>query len=101
MLELDVRRILALSDETHFDFRFQLRVILKVGVDVPGEDKARRRLPREHAAPVASAAIVTALVPAPPDPRLDDRVYGVGLADLVDGEGPPRAHLFGEHSPRH
>src|SRR5262249_2028159 len=98
MFELNARRILALSDEAHFDFRFQIRVILKVGVDVPGEDNARRWLPREHAAPVARAAIVTALVPAPPNPRLDDCIDRIGLADFVDFKGPPGAHLFGEYS---
>src|SRR5215472_990935 len=59
------------------------------------------RFPSEHAAPVARASIVAALVPAATDPRLDYRINRIGLADLVDRERPPSAHPFGEHPPCH
>jgi hypothetical protein len=47
MFQLDTRGVLSLGDEAHLQFRLQIGVILPVGVDVPGEHKARRRLPRK------------------------------------------------------
>src|SRR5262249_50695161 len=44
--------------------------------------------------------IVTALIPAAADSRLDHRIHRRRLADLVDRERPPRAHLLREHAPR-
>src|SRR5262249_12451037 len=88
MFQLDTRTAVALGDEAHLDFRFEGRVGLPVGADVPGEDQARVRFPRKYAAPVARASIVTALVPAAPYPRLDHGVHRVGLADLVGRQRP-------------
>src|SRR5262249_14672078 len=101
MLQLDARGIRALGDEADLDFRFQIRVVLPVGVDLPVEHEARRRLPRQDAAPGTGAAIVAALVPAPAGARLDPRVPRLGRADLVDCQRPPRPHPFGEPPPRH
>ncbi len=84
MLQLDARARLAIGDEAHLDLRLQIRIMLPIGADVPGEHQARWRLPREYAAPVAGASIVAALVPAAADARLDHCVHGVGFADLVN-----------------
>jgi hypothetical protein len=75
-------------------------VILPVGADIPREDQARGWFPHKHAAPLARASIVTALVPAAPDARLDHRVHGIGLSDFVVGQRPPRPHLLSKHPPR-
>src|ERR1700730_1723962 len=101
MLQLNTGTVLALRDEAHLDFSLDSWVWLPVGADVPGEHQARRRFPREHDAPVTRASIVTALIPAAPDTRLDHRVHRLGLADLVIGQRPPSAHLLREHSPCH
>src|SRR5262249_9461203 len=87
------------GDEVDLDFRLQSRVVLPVGGDVPGEHKARMRLPGEHATPVACASIVSALVPAATDARLHDRVDSIRLPDLVHGQWPPASHLLGEDLP--
>ena len=101
MFQLDTRAVLAVGDEAHLDLRFQRWVILPVGGDIPREHQTRVRFPREYAAPLTRASIVTALVPAAPDARLDHCIHGIGLADLVGCQRPPRAHLFGEHPPCH
>src|SRR5262245_4539633 len=101
MFELDSRAVRALGDESYFDFRLQVRVVLPIGRDVPGEHQAGGRLPREDGTPVTRASIVAALVPAAADARLDHCVDRRGLADLVDRQRPPLAHLLGEHPPRH
>src|SRR5262249_54766849 len=101
VLELDPRTVLALGDEAHLDLGLQFRVRLPVGADVPGEDEARVGLPGEDAAPVTGASVVSALVPAAPDARLDPRVAGFGLAVLVGGGRPPGPLPPGEAPPRH
>src|SRR5215472_9169240 len=101
MLELNPSRSLTISDKSHLDFRIQIRVVLPVGVDVPRKHKSRGRLPRKDTAPVAGASIVTTFVPASPYPWLDDRVHRIGLADLVDRQGPSCTHLCREHPPCH
>src|SRR5580692_2545750 len=66
MLEFDARAGIAVCNKAHLYFRLQLRVILPVGGDVPGENEARVRLPSEHAAPVACTSIIAALIPTAP-----------------------------------
>src|SRR5262249_16324535 len=101
MLQLDARSVLAVGDEAHLDFGLQSRLVRPVGADLPVEHQARVRFPREYAAPVTRASIVTTLVPATADPRLDHRVHRLGPADFVGCQRPPRAHLLGEDAPRH
>src|SRR5262249_30724629 len=84
MLQLDARRVFPIGDETHLDFRLQSRIILPVSADLPVMHQTRVRFPHEHSAPVTRAAVVTALVPATADARLDHRVHRRGLADFVD-----------------
>src|SRR5216683_1102789 len=91
MLQFNACRSAALGDEADLDFGLQVRVVLPVGGDVPGQHQPRRRLPGEHAAPLARAAVLAALVPAAADMRLHDRVDRIGLADLVDSQRPPRS----------
>src|SRR6516165_10857426 len=81
MFQLNARTVLAHWDEAHLNFRLESGVWLPVGTDVPGEHQARGRFPREHHAPITRASVVTALVPATADVRLNHRVHGVGLAD--------------------
>src|SRR5215475_4622300 len=101
MLQLNACTVLAFRDEANLDFGLECWVGLPVGADVPREHQARGRLPQEYDAPVTRASVITALVPAAPDPRLDHCVRCVGLADLVVGQRPPTTHLLGEHSPCH
>src|SRR4029453_9393317 len=86
MHKFDTRGIFALGDEAHLHFGLQIRVVLPIGVNLPREHQPRGRLPRKHATPVTRAPVVTALVPAPADARLDYRIHRLCLADLVGGE---------------
>src|SRR5215831_21261670 len=98
MLELDARAVLSLGDEAYLDFRDQPRIELPVCTDVPRKHETRVRLPGKYAPPVTRAAIVTPLIPTAPYAGLDHGVHRVGLADLVNGQRPPSAHLLGEDS---
>src|SRR5215469_15804271 len=64
MLELDLGAA-ALGREADLDLGDERRIELPRAVDLPGEQNARRRLPSEHLAPLAFAAILAALEPAP------------------------------------
>src|SRR5215470_7251668 len=99
MLQFDTRAVFALGDETHLHFRLEIRVVLPVGTDLPGEHEPGGRFPREHAAPVAGAPVFTTLIPAATYVWLDHRVHRRGLPDLVRGQRPPGAYLLGEHPP--
>lgn len=101
MFKFDTRRVLALGDEAHFHLGIQSRIRLPVSADVPGEYQPRVRFPQEHTAPVARASVVTALVPATADMRLNYCVHRLGPADLVGCEWPPGADLFSKHLPDH
>src|SRR5262245_47466708 len=96
MLELDARPSAPFGDEEHFYFCVESRIVLPIGTNIPGQQKSRRRLPCEDAAPIARASVVTAFVPAPPDTRLHDGIDRIGLADLVHGQWPPASHLLRE-----
>lgn len=67
MLQFDARTIAPVGAEADLDFGLQCWVILKIGADIPREEQARGRFPREYAAPLTRASIVAALVPAAPD----------------------------------
>src|SRR5262249_26243358 len=101
MLELHTRAGVPLGNEADLYLSLQHRVILPVGSDVPGQDKSRMRLPREHAPPVAGTSVVSLLIPTATDASFDHRIHGIGLADLVDGQWPPGSHLFSEDLPHH
>src|SRR5262249_37601401 len=101
MLQLDTRAVLAFSDEAYLHFRTEVGVVLPVRTDVPGEHQPRGRFPCEHAAPVAGAAVFTALVPAATYVRLDHRVHRRSLPDLVRPQRPPRPHLPRKPPPRY
>src|SRR5262249_62347812 len=73
MLELDARSVLAVGDESQLEIRLQTWVVLPVRGDLPLEPQTRGRFPQGAAAPVTRASIVTTLVPAPPNPRVDPR----------------------------
>src|SRR6185503_13616511 len=100
VLELDPRAVLAFGNEAKLDLGAEVRIVLPVGGDVPAQYQPRVRLPRQHAPPIACASVFAALVPPPPDARLDHRVHRLRLSDLVVREWPPRAHLLGEYPPR-
>ena len=61
--ELDPRRRFALGDELHLEFGRpgRIGVVVPVGVEMPGEQHAGRRLPRRHPPPVALLAVRRAL----------------------------------------
>ena len=52
------------------------------GVDLPGQQHARRRLPGQHLAPVQLVAVLVALVPAATGAGLD---HHATIGDLADG----------------
>ena len=91
---LDVRRP-ALTGRA-----FGGRPPVPVGVEVPREQDARRRIPLEHAAPVALCTVRRALEPAAAGARLDDHGLGHLLADVVALPEPPRRHAVREHVER-
>ena len=66
MLELDPRAVAVLRREAHLDLGVEIRIEAEVGVQLPVEYDALRRLPGEHLAPVALAAVLATLEPAPP-----------------------------------
>src|SRR5262249_32264083 len=100
-LQLDARHALALGDEADFHFRLQRWIILPVGVDVPLQEQTGGRLPGQHAAPIARAPVLAALVPVASDARFNHGIHGVCLANLVVGKWPPASNLLGEASPSH
>src|SRR5581483_2280714 len=55
----------------------------------------------EDAAPVTSAAIIPTFIPAPADEWLHHSIDRISLADFVDSQRPPRAHLLRKYSPRY
>jgi hypothetical protein len=66
MLQFDAGTLTVVGVEAHLNFSLEGWVILPIGADIPREDQARVRLPREYAAPLARASIITALVPTAP-----------------------------------
>src|SRR5262249_28760167 len=100
MFQLDAG-VPAVGDETDFELGLEVRVVLPVGIDVPGQQKAGVRFPPAAAAPAPGAATAPPLVPAPPDPGFDARVPRGGLADFVVSQRPPGSHLRGESPPCH
>src|SRR5262249_35423614 len=64
-----------------------------------GKRDAVRRIPREHAAPLALAAVHATLVPTAVDLRLDDGFRELGLADVMFLR-PPDARLARENLER-
>ena len=84
MLELDERRIGALRGEPQLYLGDGVRIVLKIRIELPGQDDALRRLPQEHLAPLALAAVLAFLIPAPADVRLDDRIEDLeGASDAA------------------
>src|SRR4029434_10320773 len=73
MLQLDTRAPRRLGDKAHLHFGVELRIVAPVGGHAPSQYDAVRGVPYQHAAPVALAAVVAALEPAPAHPRLHDR----------------------------
>jgi hypothetical protein len=88
VLQVDPRAR-AVGHEEDLDFRLDCWVELPLRADLPGEHQPLRRLPQENAAPIAFTAVDAALQPTAPDPRLEDRLLRVRLADVFIGERPP------------
>src|SRR5574337_1127929 len=59
------------------------------GAHEPAEEDAAGRLEGQHDAPVGSAAVAGALVPAPADEGLEDGDLAAWIGDVVGGDGPP------------
>src|SRR5262245_28512990 len=100
MLQLDARQRRTEHDEAHLHLGGEIRIVLPVRADLPGEHDAAGRIPHQHLAPLAFAAVGGALEPAPAGARLDDRGLGILLADVVGRARPPRAVLLGEGAER-
>src|SRR5262249_22634715 len=95
MLEFDARAG-AVGDELDFHLGLEARIVLPVAVDLPGEHDARRRLPRQHAAPLALGAVLAAFIPAAAGARFNDyRLLQRSLVDRMFAR-PPAAHAGGE-----
>jgi hypothetical protein len=101
VLQLDRGLLRSVGGEAHLDLAgvVGVGVELPLAVDLPGDHQPVRRLPGQHAAPVALAAVDAPLVPAPALARLQDRRGHLRLADVVVGR-PPGVHRVGEDPER-
>jgi drug/metabolite transporter (DMT)-like permease len=61
----------------------RIGVVLPLAVDLPRDDQPVRRVPGQHPAPVAFAAVIAPLVPPAPFAWFQDGVRHLGLADVV------------------
>src|SRR5690242_9904952 len=95
MNELDAGAAV-LGDEAHVDLRFHVHVELEIGIELPREREASRRIPRHDVSPYALRAVDSDLEHPPTDARLDPDVLRVDLSDVMGRERPPRAHLLRE-----
>src|SRR5262249_19805083 len=79
MVELDPRAFRRLGNETHLDLTrlLQVRFDLPLRADVPAEHDAVRGLEREHAGPLALAAVNPAVEDPAAGPWLEDRFRDV------------------------
>src|SRR5580700_7046724 len=98
MLQFDACTIATVCAEAHLDFCLQGWVILPVGADIPREDQARGRFPREYAAPLTDASIVALLIPAATNEWLNHGIDCVRSSDLVVFQRPPGPHFLGEYA---
>ena len=66
VLEVDARAPRPVGHEVHLDLglRGRVGIVLPFGIKSPGEHQPRRRLPRQHNAPVGLGTAGSALVPA-------------------------------------
>src|SRR5581483_6048213 len=83
MLEVDARPLRAEDGEADLDLGHEGGVVLELGVELPGEDEAARRVPRDHLAPVAGRAVLPDLVPAAVGLGLDHARLERRGADVV------------------
>src|SRR5215470_12631069 len=91
VLDLDTRAVRSLRHEPHLDLAGLrgVRVVPPVTLQLPRVHEAVRRIPHEHPAPVALAAVDTGLVPAAAHLRFERAGGHVRFADVVL-LGPPR-----------
>src|SRR6266540_530666 len=101
MLKLDLGRPVTLGAEADVDATRTLHrgVVPKVAVEVPGDRQVAGRVPREHHAPLALAAVGPELIPTASHTGLEDRCRHGRVVDVMLG-WPPGAHLLGEDPER-
>src|SRR5262249_21649830 len=101
MLELDPRAIGRFRDELHLDFAcFRgIGFNLPAWVDIPANHDALRRLVRQHASPMAFAAVNPAVVDMAADARLE-HALGDFHGEQVVFSGKPMSDLLGETDER-
>src|SRR5262249_16152940 len=97
MLEDDPSPAIRFRREAHLDLGAEPFLILPVGIHVPREGQPGWRLPGEHPAPVAFAAVVRALEPAAAGAWLHDRRERLLAADVMRAR-PPGIDAFGERA---
>jgi len=88
MLEFDACPAFALRNEFHFDFRDEVGNVLPGSIDLPGEKKTMRRLPREHITVLAFGSVFAHLIPAALREGFDDSILERRFGDRVR-LGPP------------
>ena len=88
VLQVDAGAVV-LGGEAHL----QLGRLRRVVARIPGHDEAGRRLPGEHAAPFALAAVVVALEDPSADVLLEHDLGDPVAADRVHAERPPGPEL--------
>src|SRR5437868_9241044 len=98
MFDLDACQRRTEHNEPDFDFGPDALVMLPIAADLPREDQSAWRVPHQYLAPQALRSVGSALEPAAPDARFDDRGFGVLLGNVMGGERPPCAMLLGEHA---
>src|SRR5689334_24567553 len=88
MLELDAGASRAFGNESHLDFGAKFGIVAPVRADAPDQHDPGGLFPDEHASPIAFAAVLAALVPAPADARLENRSEPLARADVVRARPP-------------
>src|SRR5262249_3155408 len=97
MFKFDQRRVRTFDRETHFDLRADGRIRLPMAVDIPADDEAVRRLPKENLADGGFRAVLAGLVPASAKTRLDRHGFKRRSADRCLAWPPavkPRSENF-------
>src|SRR5690349_19183243 len=92
--DIDPRGRRILDDERDVDAARARRIgdVPELMIEVPRQGEMRRRVEFQHLAPLAFRAVGAALVVATALTRLEDRLEGLDLADVVRPR-PPRIEL--------
>ena len=96
VFELDSGAVGPLRDESHLDLGEEVSIVGPLTCDLPRENQSRRRVPHQHLAPIALAAVDVALVPAAPGSRPSITASSSSSAADVELAWPPAVVPAGE-----